>query len=74
MRIAQNVKEFKNSYQLGLPLSVKQEDIEVKGYAIECRINTENSFYKFQASSGVIETCSAWWFWCKSRYIHLSWS
>jgi len=25
----------------GLPLSIKQEDIEVKGHAIECRINAE---------------------------------
>ena len=27
----------------GLPLSIKQEDIEVKGHAIECRINAEDA-------------------------------
>ncbi|RIY32589.1 acetyl-CoA carboxylase biotin carboxylase subunit [Psittacicella melopsittaci] len=26
----------------GLPLSIKQEDIQVRGHAIECRINAEN--------------------------------
>ena len=26
----------------GLPISVKQEEIQVKGHAIECRINAEN--------------------------------
>ena len=28
---------------MGLPLSVKQEDIVEKGHAIECRINAEDS-------------------------------
>ncbi len=27
----------------GLPLDIKQEDIQVKGHAIECRINAENA-------------------------------
>jgi len=27
----------------GLPLGIKQEDIQVKGHAIECRINAENA-------------------------------
>ena len=40
----------------GLPLSVRQEDIQTKGYAIECRINAENAFNHFQPSSGTIET------------------
>jgi len=38
----------------GYPLSVRQEDIQMRGYAIECRINAENSFNNFQPSSGVI--------------------
>jgi len=39
----------------GYPLSVRQEDIKMKGYAIECRINAENSFNNFAPSSGAIE-------------------
>jgi acetyl-CoA carboxylase biotin carboxylase subunit len=39
----------------GFPLSVRQEDIQMKGYAIECRINAENAFNNFQPSSGVIK-------------------
>ena len=26
----------------GLPLSYKQKDIKIQGYAIECRVNAEN--------------------------------
>ncbi|MCL2865271.1 MAG: acetyl-CoA carboxylase biotin carboxylase subunit [Lachnospiraceae bacterium] len=40
----------------GFPLSVRQEDIQMRGYAIECRINAENSFHGFQPSAGTIET------------------
>lgn len=40
----------------GLPLSVRQEEVQMKGYAIECRINAENAFNNFHPSSGVIET------------------
>ena len=36
----------------GLPISVKQEEIQVKGHAIECRINAENPKKKFHAVSG----------------------
>ena len=39
----------------GYPLSVRQEDIQMRGYAIECRINAENSFNNFQPSSGIIQ-------------------
>ena len=37
----------------GKPLSVKQEDIEFKGHAIECRINAENAF-TFAPSPGLV--------------------
>ncbi|NLF80608.1 MAG: acetyl-CoA carboxylase biotin carboxylase subunit, partial [Clostridia bacterium] len=38
----------------GLPLTLKQSDIELKGHAIECRINAENPYEKFQGSCGKI--------------------
>lgn len=39
----------------GLPISVKQEDIQVKGHAIECRINAENPKKNFMPCPGKIE-------------------
>ncbi len=38
----------------GEPLPFKQRDIEIKGVAIECRINAENSELNFQPSPGTI--------------------
>jgi pyruvate carboxylase subunit A len=39
----------------GLPLQYKQEDIQVRGHAIECRITAENPKQNFAPSMGVIE-------------------
>ena len=39
----------------GEPISVRQEDIQMKGHAIECRINAENPDKNFQPCPGKIE-------------------
>ena len=40
----------------GEPLSVAQEDVELRGHAIECRINAEAAHKKFAPAPGAITT------------------
>ncbi|AFM01245.1 MULTISPECIES: acetyl-CoA carboxylase biotin carboxylase subunit [Desulfitobacterium] len=39
----------------GEPLGIKQEDVQIRGWAMECRINAENSEKNFMPSPGTIE-------------------
>lgn len=40
---------------LGEVLTVKQEDIKIKGWAIECRVNTEDPQNRFAPQTGLID-------------------
>ena len=42
----------------GEEIQFKQQDLEMNGYAIECRINAEDPFYEFAPSTGIVPNCN----------------
>jgi acetyl-CoA carboxylase biotin carboxylase subunit len=42
----------------GRPLSIKQEEVKMKGWSIECRINAEDPYNNFMPSTGFISHLS----------------
>jgi len=42
----------------GEEIPFKQEDLKMKGCAIECRINAEDPFYEFAPSTGIVPNCN----------------
>ncbi|MCZ7682089.1 MAG: hypothetical protein M5U28_26165 [Sandaracinaceae bacterium] len=55
MRSGLDLVQLQIEVAAGRPLSVRQEDVELRGHAIECRINAEDPSEGFRPAPGVIE-------------------
>ena len=57
----------------GEPLSVSQEDIQIKGHAIECRINAENPKKRLCHVRAYYQRAYPRWKWRPRGYTYLQW-
>ena len=53
-----NLVKLQIAVAQGEEIQFKQQDLEMNGCAIECRINAEDPFYEFAPSTGIVPNCN----------------